>query len=181
MALPEITTDPVVLAALVLVVAAVIQYQRTLTWPEYVALHTLKVRFLPLLDRVWPHAVHVKHHREDPEFITTVTRPPRIVWKRLVRNGAAPHLINSVKRRPVPPFEQGDTQLSVAHAVWFHDSGDQTEAFLFTNDDGTTDVYSHYEPSVLRPEDHLSGEQVNGDPKGVVRMALGLEVEATDG
>lgn len=176
MALPDLFTDPVPLAALVLVLFAVIQYQRTLTWAEYRALHRLKVRFLPVLDRVWPHAVHVKHHREDPEFITTVTRPPKQVWKRLVRDGGTPHLINSVKRRPVPPFDAGETQLSVAHVVWFHNDGTQTEAYLFSNDDGTTDVYSHAETSVMDPDGHLSDPQTNGDPTGVVRMALGLEV-----
>jgi hypothetical protein len=48
----------------------------------------------------------------------------------------------------------------------------QTEAFLFANDDGTTDVYAHHEVSVTDPDGHLEARQRNGDPRGVVRDAL---------
>jgi len=38
-------------------------------------------------------------------------------------------------------------------------------------------VYVHHEPSVANIDDHLGdgGEQVDGDPRGVVRAALDVE------
>jgi hypothetical protein len=60
----------------------------------------------------------------------------------------------------------------VAHLVWTHDDGTQSEAYLFRGADGGIDIYSHGEPSVTTPKEHLEGEQIDGDPRGVVRDAL---------
>lgn len=56
-------------------------------------------------------------------------------------SGGSPHLLKSLKRRP---GEHGD-RLSGAHLIWAHDSGDQTEAYLFRNADGSTEIYAHFE------------------------------------
>jgi len=174
MPLPEALTDPVPLAALVLAAAAVLWWQKSLSWREYRAIHRVKLRVLPLLDRVWPHAVHAKGGPDDPEFLLRVGHRPREVFAALVDAGGSPHIVASVKERPALG---AGTRRSVAHVVWTHEDGQQTEAFLFRADPQgrRTDVYAHFEPSVLDPTEHLDGEQVDGDPRGVVRAALDEE------
>lgn len=171
-ALPDVFSDPRALAVLVLVVAAVLQYQRTLSWAEYRRIHALKVRLLPIVDRVFNvFVVSNKHYREDAEYLGTIEASVPNVFRELVNAGGTPHLVNSVKRRPVP---YGTTQYSAAHVVWNHaETGEQTEAYLFDNGDGTCDVYAHGETWTLDPEGHMSDPQTDGDPKGVVRAALG--------
>jgi len=169
MALPDLFNDPVLFAALTVAVVAVLQYQRILSWAEYRRIHALKVRFLPIIDRYTNLFVISRKGtpEEDAEYLTTVSGSVGDVFKRLVAGGGSPHLINSVKVRP-----HGDgSQYSAAHVVWTHDSGDQTEAYLFRAEHGV-DVYSHFEPSVVNVDAHLSGEQTDGDPRGVVRAAL---------
>jgi len=169
MALPDLFNDPVLFAALTVAVVAVLQYQRTLSWAEYRRIHALKVRFLPIIDKHTNLFVISRKGtpEKDAEYLTTVSGSVGGVFKRLVKAGGSPHLINSVKVRP---YGNG-SQYSAAHVVWTHDSGDQTEAYLFRADSGV-DVYSHFEPSVVNVDDHLSGEQEDGDPRGVVRAAL---------
>jgi len=169
MSLPEAFNDPVLFAALTVAVLAVLQYQRTLSWAEYRRIHALKVRFLPYVDRYTNLFVISRKGTpaEDAEYLTTVSGSVGDVFKRLVKAGGSPHLINSVKVRP-----HGDgSQYSAAHVVWTHDSGDQSEAYLFHAENGV-DVYSHFEPSVVNVDKHLSGEQEDGDPRGIVRAAL---------
>jgi len=172
MPLPEFLTDPVPLAVLTLILAAAVHYQRGLTWTEYREIHRLKRRLFPRLDRVWPHFVHEKGDVDDPEYLTTRPQSPRTVWKQLVSEGASPHVIASLKRREWP---DGSVDYSVAHAVWTHDDGTQTEAYLFHAPTGT-DVYAHRETSVTDADGHLSDPQTDGDPKGVVKRALGLAI-----
>jgi hypothetical protein len=167
MALPDLLTDPVPLALLTLIIAALLHYQRGLTWSEYRQIHRAKLRFFPLLDRVWPHFVHDKGTAEaDDEYLMTRRQSVRSVWKQLVSEGGHPHLISSIKRLP-------DGSLSQAHVVWTHADGTQTEAYLFHAEDGTA-VYAHNETGVTDPEGHLTDRQTDGDPKGVVRAALGV-------
>lgn len=171
---PEALSDPVVLALVTLAVAAVVHYQRGLTWAEYRRLHALKRRYAPLVARHTSlFVLSRKGYREDREYIATVDGPVRRVWRVLCDAGGSPHLVNSVKVRPLP---DETTQLSAAHVVFRHDDGDQTEAYVFDNGDGTVDVYAHHEPGVTDVVDHLAGPQHDGDPAGVVRMALGLRI-----
>jgi len=168
MALPEPFTDPVLLAALALVIAAAVHWQRGLTWSEYRAIHRAKVRLFPLLDRVWPHFVHGKGGETDPEYLMTRNQSVRSVWKQLVSEGGSPHLVASLKAR-----DNGrGVEYADAHVVWIHSDGTQTEAYLFESD-GVTNVYAHHETAVTDPDGHLTDGQTNGDPKGVVRDALG--------
>lgn len=171
MPLPAPLSEPVPAALLVLAVAAILWWQKSLSWTQYRAIHRAKVRLLPVLDRIWPHAVHAKGGPDDPEFIASVGAPPREVFERLVAGGGSPHLVASIKERPA--LESWGRR-SVAHVVWTHDDGQQTEAYLFRGGatGRETDVYSHFEPSVLDPGEHLTGEQHDGDPRGVVRGAL---------
>lgn len=172
MPLPEPLTDPVPLAILTLVLAAALHYQRGLTWTEYRHIYRLKRRWVPLLDKVWGHAIHEKSYRDDAEYLLTRKQSVKTVWKQLVAEGGSPHVLNSLKRRSLP---DGTHQLSDAHVVWTHADGTQTEAYIFDNPGAdTVDVYAHHESSVVDAEEHLEGEQRDGDPKGVVRKALGV-------
>ena len=170
-ALPDVFSDPRAYAALVLVIAAVVQYQRTLGWREYRQYHKLKVRYAPLVSRLTgAFVVSRKGGRSDGEYLTTINERPQRVFQRLLDGGGSPLLVNSVKVREHP--DSGTDHYSVAHVVFTHDDGMQTEAYLFDNGDGTTDVYAHFEAGVLSPEEHLEGEQRDGDVRGVVTEAL---------
>ena len=168
-------SNPELAAALALVIRVVLAWQRGLTWPEYRTIHALKRGTFPLLDRVVPGNLFVndKGYRQGGEFLTTRQQSVRSVFKQLVSEGGSPHVVSSIKRRQLP-----DTvEYSSAHVRWGHSDGTQTEAYLFRNGDGTCDVYAHSEASVTDPVAHLTGPQPDGDPTGVVRRALGMEVE----
>lgn len=171
--LPDvIATNPALLGVLLVVVVGVLAYQRTLSWPEYKSLHALKRGVLPIIDRrtSW-FVVSDKGYRDDDEYLGTLPAPVTNVARELSDAGGTFHLINSIKRRPLP---DGGHAYSAAHLVWFHGGfgGSQTEAYLFSTGDGSTDVYAHHEPSVTDPDAHLSGAQTDGDPRDVVRSAL---------
>lgn len=163
---------PALLVAVTVAMYALRAWQATLSWPEYRAVHRLKRGVFPVLDQT-PLGnkillVSNKDGREDPEYLTTIADDYRGVVGALRAGGGSLHLLNSLKRRP---DTHGDP-LTVAHAVWTHTDGTQTEAFLWANADGSTDVGAHHEPSTDRPLAHLSGSQANGDVRGVVWDAL---------
>ena len=165
--------DPVLTAALVLVIAGVLWYQRGLSWGQYRTIHRFKVRTFPILQRVTPASVsfvNEKGYRDDAEYLTTRAHGVAAVVAQLRDGGASPHLVCSIKRRATPAGVAG--QYSAAHLLWMHDDGTQTEAYLFANGDGSTDVYAHHEVATTNPEAHLDGPQTDGDPRGVVRAAL---------
>lgn len=168
----ELLSDNPALLALVAVLARLARaHQRGLTWLEYRALHGLKRGVFPPVDSTLDGRallVSEKGGRDDDEFLATADESLWAVAARLRRGGGSPHLLNSLKRRP---DEYGD-RLSGAHLVWTHDSGEQTEAYLFANADGSTDVYAHFETSVDEPLAHLTDAQHDGDPREVVREAL---------
>ena len=163
------------LLALVAIVARVARaWQASLTWPEYRAIHRLKRGVFPVVDRVAGGAilwVSEKGGRDDPEYLTTIDAPYREVVATLRAGGGPLHLLNSLKRRP---DTHGDP-LTIAHVMWTHDDGTQTEAYLWRNADGSTDVAAHHEESTDNPLRHLTGSQSNGDVRGVVVDALAKE------
>lgn len=173
----EVLTDrPELLAIAAVVLRALFAAQSRLSWPEYRTAHGLKRWVFPVLQRTAPVLswVNEKGGRDDREFIATMSDDTRPVALRLDKAGGNLHLLNSVKRRS---GDHGDP-LSMAHVVFAHDDGTQTEAFGFANDDGTSDWYAHHEPDPSRVLAHLGGEQQSdGDPRGVVRAALGLDAE----
>lgn len=203
MALPDQLTDPTVLTILGGVLALVLLWQRTLTWRKYRRIHRLKTAVFPLFSKLTPSAIPArlrrvpilgrvltflfafdsfvnekKYRGDDAEYLRTDPRASYAVFKDLVAGGGSPHLINSIKRRETP---DGEVEYSDAHIVWTHDDETQTEAYLFENDDGTTDVYVHHENSVTNPEAHLTRGQSDGDPRGVVTEALAtVESDSTE-
>jgi len=175
-AISILTENPELLAAVAIIARLIRAWQASLTWPEYRAAHRFKRGVLPILDRVAPGQILLvsrKGGRDDAEFLRTVNADATTVAQGLRRAGGTPHLLNSLKRRP---DTHGDP-LTAAHLVWGHADGTQTEAYLFDNADGTTDVYVHVETSTDDPVGHLTDPQTDGDAKGVVAAAL-AETEA---
>lgn len=152
-------------------------WQSQLTWSEYRALHRLKRGVLPLVYRFAPAKILVvseKGGRDDAEYVATLDASVKKVVSDLKRAGGSLHLINALKRRP---DTHGDP-LSAAHVMWtIPGAGDQVEAYLFRNADGTVDLYAHTEASVDRPLQHLTGEQIDGDDYGVLPELTDMETE----
>jgi hypothetical protein len=175
-----ILSDPRLYGALLVALALALVAQQYLGWRRYAQLHALRRLVFPILHG-WRglFLVSDKGYRSDAEYLGTYDASVKQTWMKLVgrhpqlrkdaQGDGSPHLISSVKRRTLP---DGSTQLSAAHVVWSHSDGSQTEAYLFVAPDGGTDVYAHHEPGVLDAKDHLSGEQADGDPRGVVRGAF---------
>jgi hypothetical protein len=161
---------PILIAVVAILARAGLAWQRGLTWTEYRAIHGLRRRAFaaldPTADDLGRSLVNEKGGRDDPEYLATVSGSVTDVVGVLRAGGATLHLLSTVKRRP-------DGSLSAAHLVWTHADGQQTEAYLFANDDGTVGIYAHIEASVTDPENHVGGdEQRPGDPRGVVADAL---------
>jgi len=169
-----ILSNPSPLAILAGVVRATLAWQRGLTWPEYRLAHGLKRLLAPRLDHRLPGVslVNDKGRHDDAEYLTTTAAPLGVVVRACRAAGASLHLVNSLKRRPAANGQRDE--FSVAHLVWTHDDGRQTEAFLFPAAKGRgVDVYAHAEASVADPAEHLrETQQVDGDPRGVVRSVL---------
>jgi len=160
--IPELFQQPVVLAAIGLVIAVAYNYQRGLTFREYREIQRFRPRVFAILDVIAPFGyrsfIHEKQHpQSDDEYLTTTDLSMRAVWQRLTGAGGSPHLISSTKRRP-------DGSLSKWHYVWRHEDGTQTEVYLF----GDGAVYMHHETVATDIEGHLSDGITPGDPRGVL-------------
>ncbi len=170
MALPEVFSDPRYYSVLLLAIVLLVQYQRTLSWTEYKQIHKLKVRYFPLIGQFTSlFLISHKGGRDDAEYIETVDKSVKEVFTQLNKNGGSPHILCSIKKRPNPDGE--GTQYSAAHILWLK-GNNQNEAYLFENDDGSTDVYAHRETAVTDPVGHMSDKQVDGDPENIIRPAL---------
>jgi len=152
------------LAAIAPVVIRAIQiWQGSLSWYEYRTFHGIKRAVLKRTG-----ITHPKGGRNDDEFLRTIDLSPKTIAQRLRKNGGDLHLLASMKRRPAA---HGDP-LTAAHVVFYHDDTKQTEAYLFANDDGSSDVYVHVETATTDPDGHLTDTQIDGDARGRVRAAL---------
>lgn len=158
MVLETIFASPLLVAALVAVLIVAVHYQRGLNYREYRTAHLVKSRLFaafekPIEDRLGAGIVNDKGYRDDEEFIETVDKSPREVFRRVRQeHNASPHLLAATKRRSTPD----GSQLTHSQLVKFDDDKNrQTEFYLFDNGDGSTDLYGHDEVSVFNPEDHL--------------------------
>lgn len=172
----DLLSNPLVLLVVSIIVAIAVAYQRSLSWPEYLAAHRLKTLFARLLSptterRFDRPLLNEKGLPEgDREFLRHVDANVEAVGRYLYGAADSPHLVATTKRRPART-EPDAFQYSHSQFVWFHDDGSQTEAYLFRAGDGT-DVYAHHETSVTDPAGHVTDGQTNGDPTGVVANAL---------
>lgn len=166
--LETLLSNPLFLFVLAVAILLTYQYVRQMPYSEFVLLTQLKHRVFLLLD---PFArkrglrlVTNKGYREDDEFLTTIDFTPRVLAKRFKEEGIDQHIISGSKRRETPEGRQW----SHSHYTYQHADGMQTEIWLYTNPDGSTDIYSHYEESVFDPDGHLETPYTPGDPKGVL-------------
>lgn len=166
----SILNDPLGIALVTVLVVAAWYYQRTLSWPEYQRIHSLKVKVAPVLDPYIFATSEKAYRNESPEYLTTYDGTPREVFEALVENGGSPHLINSVKYRQGRDFMDASVVFPVG-------GQEQTEAYFWGNGDGTTDIYTHCETSVIDVDGHLEEGGIPGDPRGIVRDALGVRYD----
>ena len=184
--IPTVALEPIAWIIVGLIAAAVLRWQHTLSYREYSAIHRVKRRLFPIIDQASrpiirvarrrspalgvvarytiPHLIHEKGDRSDDEYTATFELSRRVMFDRLTGDGWSPHVLSSLKRRS----SVGEVQLSDIHAVYQHPDGTQTEIYTFRNPDGTHDLYSHHETSVVDPKGHLTDDQTDGDPRDVI-------------
>ena len=117
-------------------------------------------------------------HKGTADYVATVDAPAQRVVSALYSNGYQRNILSTVKTRGNPP--------QYVHSAWVLDTENtewQQDVFIWGNRDGTTDVYSHKEPSVRNPKEHLDlSTGIHGDPDGRVCEVLdeaGLQYETT--
>jgi hypothetical protein len=191
MALPDVFSNPLAYAGLIVVLVAVVAWQATITYSRAARINRIKRFVFPLADRfrrplvrqarrvspalgaflngVIPHLIHEKGRTSDAEYLETWKADLPAVFDRLSKTGFDPNVASSLKRRPAPVA--GAYQYSALSMVYYHGDGTQTEVYVFVNGDGTVDIYAHAETSVTDPEGHLSDPQRDGDPRGVIPTA----------
>jgi len=171
--LPAVFNSPAAYALLGIAIVCAVLLQRRLGWEEYRLLQRAKVALAPRVpDRIFVIS-EKKRPEVDDEFVSNEPTSPKLIFQLYKEDGFSPHLVSSVKRRPVPrprPIGGEKYEYTIAHLVKFHpDEERQTEVYLFKGEDGGTDIYSHNEVWVMDAEDHYEeAEQVDGDPAGVV-------------
>jgi hypothetical protein len=81
---------------------------------------------------------------------------------------------NLLSSRKYREHHGGGKQWAVGSFVYDPENTDwQQHVYLFPSPNGGTDVYSHREPSVRLPREHLDPTTgTHGDPAGIVRTAL---------
>lgn len=159
--------NPELVVVLGIVLRLARAWQTELTWSEYRAAHRFKRGVFPivyLVTRGRLHLINDKDGRDDPEFVTTTSAGVRETVRRLRESGGTLHLLCSIKRRP---DTYGDP-LTTAHVIWTMPDGNQVEAYLFRNEDGTVDAFAHTEASTDDPMAHLTERQRDGDRYGVL-------------
>jgi len=158
--------NPELVVVLAVVTRLIRAWQTDLSWQEYRAIHRFKRGVFPLVFMTTKgrlHLINEKDGRDDAEFVRTVDASVRETAKSMRQAGGNLHLLCSIKRRP---DTHGDP-LTDAHAIWTLE-GDQVEAYIFDNDDGTVDVFAHTEASTDDPLAHLTETQHDGDEYGVL-------------
>jgi len=176
-AVETILQTPELLAGLTLAVIVVWYWQRQLTLTEYRWWHARKIRWFTRLDgvarRLGQPLVYHKGDRNHPEFIHGIHTPPAEVARDLLQYGFEPHLIATLKTRdgengPQPAWGQ------FVYTERVDGETIQTEAYIFRNVGGSTDVFGHVETSVVDPDGHLQDPQRDGDTRGHIKSALRL-------
>jgi len=167
-----LTSNPEAAVALGVVLRLARAYQNELTWPEYRALHRVKVSAVPLLQRLGVGErvllVTPGYSRDHPAFVATVPEGLRETARELRDAGGSLHLICSLKRwgkRRGPPY-------SAAHVVWTV-GDEQVEAILFSHRNGMTSVFCHTETAIDDPVGHLTDGVDAGDEYDVLPRLTG--------
>lgn len=169
----SILSDPTVVSLLAATLLALVWYVRGIGPRQAVALDRLRRPLWRVLDplarRVGRPLLIDKTDRDD-EDICHVAADRRALLAALWEHGFAWNPLSMVKYRDVDGRRQ--YALSVVHRE-SPSSPSQQDVHIFPGPRGGWDVYGHSEPSVTDPADHVAGgQQVSGDPEGVVRAAL---------
>jgi hypothetical protein len=166
-----ILSDPLLTGAVTVAVLALVAWQRTLTYSEYLGAHRIKTIVFRVLDPIFrrrgrPLIRWKKYNKNDAEYVRWTPESPRKVGK-IIQSDFTPHLIATAKYRDIPRGTQP------AHSQYrqLHDDGAQTELILFAGIDGGTDVYAHVETSVEDVEGHLTDKQFQGDARAAFKQA----------
>lgn len=168
----QLLANPAFVLGLTLVIVLAYHYVAQIPYREFVVLtqvkHRLFAALAPIAAQRGLRLVTTKQYREDDEYLVTLDRPVRAVALAIRDAGFDQHLIAGSIRRETPEGRQW------AHTHWAaqHRDGTQTEAWVFPNHDGTTDVYAHREESVFDPDGHLSEPYTPGDPAGALDPVL---------
>ena len=164
----QLLAEPLFVLALAFVIILAYHYVKRMPYSEFVFLTAVKNRVFLLLDPLARQRglrlVTTKEYRDDDEYVATLSYSSRVIAKRLFQVGFDQHLIAGSKRRTTP----NGTQWAHSHYAYQHSDGTQTEVWLFSNGDGSTDIYAHNEESVFDPDGHLQTPYTPGDPRGVL-------------
>jgi hypothetical protein len=166
--------NPYIVTGIALVVIVAYHYIKQMPYSEFVfvtqAKHRLFLLLQPLAQQRGLRLVKTKGYREnEDEYIVTVDKSPKELAKQFKEHNINQHLIAGSKRRKMP---NGSFQWAHTHWAYQHDTGKQSEFWLYTNPDGTTDIQGHHEDSVFDPDGHLTTPYTPGDPKGVLNPVL---------
>jgi len=181
----DVLQDPLILAAVTLLVILAYHYQRGLTYHEYQLIHSIRIIVFTILSTQVENQTKIGKQiqryvgnprllsekqmpNEEDEYTLTSPLSLKEVFTALVNSGASPHLISSVKYREHPNYGR---QYARAHVIFSDRDGNQTEVWLFDNE-STVDIYSHKETIVTDPEGHLTEPYTPGDPDGYIIEAL---------
>lgn len=107
-------------------------------------------------------------HKGTADYVCTTAASPAEIAQTLYAEGYQRNILSTVKTR--------NKDKQYVHSAWVLDAPDtewQQDVFIWENKNGTTDVYSHKEPSVRRPKAHLDlSTGTHGDPDKRVRNTL---------
>lgn len=160
-----VMSNPELVVGLTVLVTIGVHYQKGLTYREYRFIHIGKCwAFYALNSWASKRGRPLVRTIGEDSFVMSVDENPRSVYSTLSEE-FSPHLIATAKKAE-------DGSWSHSQLVQFHDDKRQTEAVLFSNPDGTTDVFGHLETSVTDPDGHVSDAQEPGDPLGAIQNVL---------
>lgn len=132
-----------------------------------------------------PYGRPLVFHAHDEDYFTTAdagdTEIESALYGLYQRNAASTKKYryidspgSAIPKDKINDYDDKERQWT--NGSWVHDPDDtdwQHHVYLFTNDDGTTDLYGHKEPSAEKdPSGHVSADQEHGDPDGLARAQL---------
>lgn len=110
------------------------------------------------------------YEKSAEDYVTTAQVDSDVVEEALHAAGYQRNLLSSRKYRE---HHEGGRQW--AEGSWVFDPSDtdwQHHVYLFEAPNGGTDIYAHRETSVREGSEHLTEEQIHGDPNDRLRSAL---------
>lgn len=173
MSLPEtVSSSPFLLAALGLVLALLVAYQRTLG-PGDDWIETVRLVLLLALNPVFAARDRpLIREKGEKDYVCSSLIGPNAIEEAVMAYGYERNIPATKKFRRV----DGSREWAIGSFRYVHlDSDQQHHLYLFPgHGEYGTDCYHHREPRYDQedPMDHTEGRQVHGDPDGHLREAL---------